>query len=540
MDCENHFLEWVYSLERPFLPVDISQLSAGKRWGDDRRNIKNYIGDNPLFADMYNYLYAKNSEKKRDKFIPAELEPFFRTFLQVTRASPQRKTIAEGNAPAEFQKALYRELYQRVWNTERSNNPDDGTAEDFCRGYLFEEPAFQDAISEFLWDENFQRRCDMLKALTKDISPKERVSLLKHLITFMDINIAYYQSMAQGKKENTQPTTPLVSEFPTKVLKIVRQQGRTEKNEPVFRIKVRTPQEKVLLKTEFKNLRANKLADGKKQDAERDAARDIVRDAYIKAACHGEPHGEFEEQCRILREYVESYEKSLDDTQLRDEITKRSREYYGSILCGAPIPAGSLPQESPGDFRSRADMTFLEELISCLYTNFCHKYGWVFDYLRIPDTALAEAMLKTWFDHLPQAEKREKIIFIKGPVEELLSHEMFAQLDFMDNRNDDQLTAIMAGRAAGCYRDLYGDKDPLPCWTLANVLQSALVTYRLVMNAENDDLLHYPMHFIRLIKASFACILWEQYRQSCEIVFRQFKTFRSFIQTKGEDCGLSD
>jgi hypothetical protein len=397
---------------------------------------------------------------------------------------------------------------------------------------LFEEPAFQDAISELLWEENFQRRCDMLKALAKDISPKERVSLLKHLITFMDINIAYYQSMAQEKQEKPKTTKSMVSEFPTKVLEIMRQQGRTEKNEPIFHIKVRTPQEKDQLEVDFTDLKANRLKEDKKQDA--------VRNAYIKAACHGEPHGEFEEQCRILREYVVSYEKSLDDTQLRDEVTKRSREYYGSIMRGAPIPADSLPQESPGDFRSRADMTFLEELISCLYTNFCHKYGWVFDYLRIPDTALAEAMLKTWFDQLSQAEKREKSIFIKGPVEELLSHEMFAQLDFMDNRNDDQLTVIMAGRAAGCYRDLYGDKDPLPCWTLANVLQSALVTYRLVMNAENDDLLHYPMHFIRLIKASFACILWEQYRQSCEIVFRQFKTFRSFIQTKGENCGLSD
>lgn len=198
--------------------------------------------------------------------------------------------------------------------------------------------------------------------------------------------------------------------------------------------------------------------------------------------------------------------------------------------------------ESGGEFRARADMTFLEELISCLYTNFCLDYQWAIGYMGAANFALAEMCRCMIYESFSHEEKQRWISTIEDCLKQLWEHHLFDYFDPMDENHDFPISRQMEEKCKKCYQMFCGENADLPVWTRADTIRSALKAYRDMIHQlrKEETEPSFPLNCSALIMASFACILWEQYRQSCEIVYHQFKSFCSFLQSRQGDSGLSD
>ena len=394
---EKNFL-WTQQDDIMPFPLDYPLDDLDRLWNQSRGRIATYITKYSIFQDFYMWMRYANSkmpnhETYKEKGVPAELEPFFRSYF--TEISSFRGRTKENNIP-EFENLFCKKLHEDAIQLEReydlTNKVSDDNGADSTQLHehgkiqkpkdlywyrrLYENTGFQEAISSSYWEGEYNYRAELIRELSLKLPLEMQVAQLQKVIASMDTQIASMLYIINGENKNKAANQKhsFLATFPQEVIEKLRDRVTTS-NEPSGRVsyKVRNftiatevcgeSKEKPLKKF-FEDIRSNKNTK---------STRDAVRPYYLQDVCKIPEQSEFQRVCIQLQKYIDTY---VDDKKTQEEqeryIIRRCKVYYEPFfnLCATPI--GHL---QPGYDRSAGAEIVIDELISALYSDFYRKYN---------------------------------------------------------------------------------------------------------------------------------------------------------------------
>lgn len=387
---------WVQHGDKMPFPLDYTAEEVEQKWRISRDLIRPYLLNSSLFADFYRWMrYANAIGNEEDKFIhkgiPIELEPFFHRYLdEYVKTDRSSDESALQEFEHELCKMLHREacaLEQKTCQEEKRVGSANGESvnkldldfapnELYWYRRLYENKAFQGAVSLSYWEQEYAYRCELLRELSLQLPLEMQVAQLQKVMASMDTQIAYMLYMINGEQGNkvTNKKNLFLTTFPQELIGKLR--DRVVKSNKAagragYRVHDFTIATEVCGETMEKSL--EKYCDDIRSNANTKATREAVRPYYLQDVCKIPEQSEFQKVCIQLQKYIDTYvdyEKTQEERECY--IVRRCKVYYEPFFSLSATPIGHL---QPGYDRSTGAEIVIDELISALYSDFYRKYN---------------------------------------------------------------------------------------------------------------------------------------------------------------------
>lgn len=556
--------EWLVNSDKPIFPVDYSifELAASQYWAIDRRHIGKYLLDTPFYKELQEKLRlsnAENSPSGKGKSIPYELEPFYREYMKTVDQFNDCKTIKNGKIPDGFEKELCKNLYIASLESEsRHTKPcsKDEQAEIqrelFCYRQLFENQFFQDVITSDMWEKEFQWRIDALIELNNQQTPEMRIQLLKRVITYIDIQLAYLlQIKAKNQTSSAPNSSSFLYSFPLDLLTKTRipsdngappGTGIRQANVPgLSSIKYSIPNSKIEI-TDYDNVScmAEAFCAVSKNNRDSTKIRSFLREAYQRDFCPPPEKSDFQNMYEDIKHYLEEYTKECSDEESTNEIWWYCSQYFGSIIRGCPIP----PRSTMGSITSTdytAGQYFLEELVVCFYTCFVLEYNWFLGFMRPFDEI--DQFYDALQTHAHQKQLSENVIHLAtsfiSQLQTIWDEDKLCKFNALNSSTKQSEIQHIARQLGAIYHSV--------CSTLCpDTINPGNITCEKVISALTwfCNIKAHPEQFYgecgsmqnqaTLIKCVFAYHVWKESQiVECKAL-QMYTQIRSYIQEKGQ------
>lgn len=308
----------------PF-PLDYPLDDLDRLWNQNRGRIATYITKYGIFQDFYMWMrYANgkkpNHETYKEKGVPAELEPFFRSYF--TEISSFRGRTKENKIP-EFEnlfcKKLHEDAIQLECECDLPNKVSDDDDADSAQLHehgkiqkpndlywyrrLYENTGFQEAISSYYWEREYNYRAELIRELSLQLPLEMQVAQLQKVIASMDTQIASMLYIINGEKNKaTNKKHSFLATFPQEVIGKLR--GRvTKSNGPSGRAGYKVHDFTIATEVsgEAKEKSLEKFFDDIRSNKNTKSTRDAVRPYYLQAVCKIPEQSEFQRVCIQLQ-----------------------------------------------------------------------------------------------------------------------------------------------------------------------------------------------------------------------------------------------
>lgn len=556
--------EWPVTSDKPVFPVDYSsyELASNQYWGIGRRKIGKYLLDTAFYKELHRKLLLSKGETNpsgKGKSIPYELEPFFREYMKTVDQFNDRGIKITGKIPDGFEKELCKNLYIASLESEsRHSKPcskDEQAAiqrELFCYRQLFENQFFQDVITSDMWEKEFLWRIDALIDLNNQQTPDMRIQLLKRVITYIDIQLAYLLQVNSNNQANDVPSSSsILNSFPLELLTKTRIPSDTgilpctgirQANVPgLSSIKYSIPNSKIEI-TDYDNVScmAEAFCAVSKNNRNSTKIRSFLREAYQRAFCPPPEKSDFQNMYEDIKHYLKEYTKECSDEESTNEIWRYCSQYFGSIIRGCPIP----PRSTMGSITSTdytAGQYFLEELVVCFYTCFVLEYNWFLGFMRSFDEIdLFHDALQTYTHQKQLSENAIHLAtsFI-SQLQTIWDEDKLCKFNALNGSTTQIEIQHMARQLGAVYHSV--------CSTLCpDTINPGNITYENVISALTwfCNIKACPERFYgecgsmqnqaTLIKCVFAYHVWKESQIVERKALQMYTQIRAYIQKKGQ------
>lgn len=558
MPQEDCFIWKVEETGRVF-PVDYAISEAAKKWGIEPRTVKKYISSNPFFQEFYsqiqfNFKEKISEEKNRIQAIPLELEPFFRCYIEEALKSKEKKGIANGEISAEFDRTLCLRLFQESQAAEMNKDRQD---ELYCYRNLYNNAAFQEAVSSQQWEEQFQWRCDTIRSLVKHQNAENQIQDLKRIIAYLDIQIAYLLSVTSQEAPASPGKPPcssfLLDTFPLELFVHARGESQNPPGKDAsycvknFNFDTMQPESEQGTITEIKTLyeafeimRKNKLHPNEVRNATREQFQLHLRKPPDKTS--------FQKSCEKLTEYLNAYTSAASSSTVEREINERCKKYYAHIILGTPCPGGAVLADINAEFQGSVRARFIEEMASCFSNSFIGSHQWVLRYMGAEDCmpvfchCIHEVLKASAYGEESNDCRLSISELFQNSIKQLWGNELLGfSCRILDNLIPENLIVELNSRIANtCFQALtvLGIYDKMKAnaivfqsaWCSPDYLNNAWAWYNSLQYSDNVSVQKgFGFFDILLIRAIFTCRVWDEYQTTCSTILRCYNTMHSNI-----------
>lgn len=403
-----------YSDTMPF-PLDYSMADLKKLWKVNREDITAYTADSPLFQYFYLWMrYTKGVGVEKEEYtrkgIPSELEPFFHIYFDEVRKAPWHIYVDKNKYPLridgenllKFEQFLCEKLHNMAAKKEAeryvlkkkieqeksaekqepflqaseekvlAEKPDDL----YWYRRLYENQAFQKAVSLSYWEKEYNYRCDLLRELSVQLPHEVQIQQLQKAIINMDTQIAAMLHIIEREKaSNAQQRKQggFLETYPIELIDKLRTRvddcdaenvrvGYHMKNFEISTVICDIPKTEKLEKY-FENIKSFNKAK---------ATQEAIRPYYLHNVCKVPEKSKFQVVCEALQIYLDFYANiNMKDEELRDYVVLRCKMYYQNFFGFMGAYTGAL---QPGVDPSAGIYLVIEELISSIYTTFYFQH----------------------------------------------------------------------------------------------------------------------------------------------------------------------
>ena len=549
-------------------PLDYSQKEiedTQKLWDVDRHNInrislRTLVTENPIFQEFFHWIRfgskeckkndakskqadPSDGEKKYVNAIPVELLTFFKTFMQEAMSNLSfSKSIRKGKVPEEMGKAFYRRMLKYSLEEEKKENPEE--SELFWTRKLYDNIAFQDSITQDLWEQEYMLRVRELREMVRTLEPEQQLDVFRAVINHLDneiVTATRYQKMnAEVSKSQEKSFGQFLFEFPKSVISQYRKPkviGQTTK-------KVVFVTDDIPLSSSIKIIWSSK---GKEKQyvvsSMKEVFRKICGNAKGSQIIKNEARKDYFHklnQKAVKSQFQMNYEYSLsylnacaEETNLevlRLQIATRAAAYFGAAFRGE--------NAMPGQFRLNYDGTFpqgevngmIESLLLSHYNQFCSFFGDCLGF--ITDTLSETNIMFNWYkNHYRLYQQDEKY----NENEDLYQRELAMYLDHLrrimpeklkdkfivgQRIDEDQENALAQLLVKLCEDAASKLGVETLSWANLAKMRDAIARYNVVLSATKGEM-NYPGFLkqdVYLRQALITCKVGEAIEFSCQDV----------------------
>ncbi len=551
------FFDWYATTTRYAFPTDYALTDLKDKWGADRRTIAKYITQSELFSVIFQHMrYDGDSStppKKHSEYngIPAELELFFKLYLDEVLIENQASSIARGSITKDFDEKLCATLYEKAMEAERSDNSE-RTKDLYMFRRLYGNKAFGNYVTKHFWTE-FRSRCNALEEIALQQSPEEQMDALKQVLGFMDILIADLlwknktsKFSGQGSDIQVQcvdsSDSLFVKSFPLELVNRLRNRQFPSKvvcdELAIYRIPNLTihddnSQKDQQLKNAFEEIVSS--ANGWSKTLRQ--ARECYMQ-YIREQKNVEP---LQKQCETLQQYLNDFKSPPDDEELRADIEKICIQHFRAILVGTP---GYVNHEANRNVGER--YRFINDVITRLCNDFVFKYQWAVSYMYssgLDYDALRVSMdllvsnVNAYIEDTKNDSLGDKYLqdvkqqYLDG-IEQLWDEQLLGRFsDIKENIINGHLEKIAIKIEDVCICAIESFGLQIPQWATKKAIVCNMGRYRELVS---HDVPAFPevtrtLHDIYLIRALFTCRIWGEYNRTKEKVYDYYKLLSAYI-----------
>lgn len=579
VDNNSSTFDWINTTDVPSLPTDYSTSYLEGKWNLHHGKIGNYITKHPLFDYFYQWMrYVSPDATHKDPYvqrgIPAELEPFFHEFI--TEAQAQKITYDSLENDQEvlksFDKHFSLHLHRKAVTAEAENaskschdensSIEEDAVESGLYWYrrLYENRYFKNAVSLDYWDREYDWRCQAIKELSQALPQDEQISLLKDIISILDVKIAYVfvrrkqiiekakmhkkeraasKQQAPAKKQRT-----FLQTFPLQLINAIRQPIKTsnfpiQKSRKAYRIP-NIPLKKAGLNVEsleaaFPLMQKNLI------DEE---SRKYVRSVYLNHVCTTPPKSKFQQSCDELQSYLDLYITTPQDIdKYKDYIFQYCQYYFFSFWRGYDqVPNDSISSTNP----KTALEKFAENIISSYYSVFLQKFQHVAEFIIPIMTADPVASCNSRKDHYVQhnfdngtlkSDMPQKFgsALLKQTLQELWAGELFPIQTMPESKmSDEEISQISSIMAHWCNDVHLILSDTTLPWATKDTFQNAWNRYYQTQADFSPDVMiaYADVLDAYLTYGMFVLRTWISYKEAQSTTLDMFNLLTEYINKK--------
>lgn len=527
----NNEFPWKTTESEMTFPMDFTLEELNKYWIEidtqndivwkSRDKITKHIADNDAFNDFYLWMrYAKPQGKTLGidtvKGVPSELEPFFRIYMkELYRYDAEEKAKHKNlrgkkdipdwkDQPIKkykFERELCQNLYTRAVNYEKEQHQNlktDDLNELYWYRRLFENEAFQDAVSSSFWEQEYNYRCKALRELSLQLSQEEQISQLKHAIIHMDTQIAsmlYLINKSNTAKDIRPKKKSLLKTFPKELIEKVRTRkpDKTKKDG--------------LVEYHLHNFEATATINGNEQTKTFQAyvddiktshniidIRKRIRPYYLMDACKVPEKSEFQQKCEELVRYIETYvDENRTEKDLQKYIIKRCEVYYAPLFDYTYIqPNILLAGYNQG---TGADIV-IDEIIAPMYTEFYWEFCKQIQYICAvnQDVPNSTETIKKYYEEKIQEGTPKEDVYNEGinlhvEILKTLGKKCFSEDeaifdDLLSQSTMESLTSQLLRQCKDAY-DTFGKE--LPDWVNENAIKKMWLRHNGILDVSSGS-----------------------------------------------------
>lgn len=529
------------------LPTDYSQNMLKEKWNRSRPSINKEIANNPIFDDFYQWMrYCSPEQPHSDEYkargVPAELEPFFHEYCMEADRSPQYDALLSGKVPSEFHHAFALHLHEKARVAEKE--PETNAENVYWYRRLYENREFQAEISQEYWNREYEWRAQLLKELSLALPQAQQITQLKHLISFMDTEIAAMlhltvRDQAQGQNEEKKT---ILHTFPQQLLEQLRSR-KLYNYSPNERVAYDVPDIPLSIhgKPGITSMQQAFVAIKNKTLKQAEILESVLPE-YLNAVCSVPEKSDFQTACESLQEYLDLYVAENENSdEINTYVYQRCVQYYGKILWNSVVPAGAI---QPGVDQTNGVKLLIDEIISSMYSKFivgvssevqflidlcqkdiskhCEQYregvslamknGVPFDGVYEATSKMQQYMVGTLWDEL-----------LFGPVE-IVQKEVPQDLI-------DKLSSEMETYCQSAYQNFCGMTLP---WASLEYMKSLWHRYNEIQNAANVEIppVGGDVRDIHLCVALLFCRVWAEYCRTAASAMNCYHQLTSYINKR--------
>lgn len=370
MDTGNDMFEVQQDESTLVFPIDFSMRELSDVWEMDWRGIKDYLIGHPLLQKDLSALAPGQAKDNRfhDKGkvfpLPVELEPFLKSFYKISKNASFRLPLRDAKIPNDImEQFLHQFCKDLVKELSVQSDNRDLDLKAFCRHVLFKNDFFNDEAIESLWENQFDRRVDQLRKLSKSLPFETQAQILQNCLLALDYNILLVEAERKQEttKERRQEESGQIIDLLLKDLLSARNESRNISGQyelPNIPVPSSSDEERPVkdLNHAFQLLRSNRNRKYKDKNGCIDPNCLLwrTRRCYVNylAVSTGEPL--FEKQYFELQDYLKLTGTVLDEGVLKRTIENRMIEECEPIIdyCCCTKKAAdlkALPQTLPMD-----------------------------------------------------------------------------------------------------------------------------------------------------------------------------------------------
>lgn len=549
-------------------PLDYSQKEiedTQKLWDVDRHNInrislRTLVTENPIFQEFFRCIRfgskdckkndakskqadPSDGEKKYVNAIPVELLTFFKTFMQEAMSNLSfSKSIRKGKVPEDMGKAFYRRMLKYSLEEEKKENPEE--SELFWTRKLYDNIAFQDSITQDLWEKEYMLRVRELREMVRTLAPEQQLDMFYSVINHLDNDIvtaSRYQKMNTEVSESQDKSFEhFLYEFPKSVISKCREPkviGDTTKK-VVFviediplssSIKIawnRKGKEKQYVVSTMQEVFRRICGNAKGSLIIKNGARNDYRRRLNQKT----GKNQFQTRYEYSLSYLNACEEETNPETLRQQIATRAAEYFGAAFRGENALPGQFRLNHDGTFPQGEVNGMIESLVLSHYNYFCASLGDCLGF--ITDTLSETNIMFNWYkNHYRLYQQDEKY----NENEDLYQRELAMYLDHLRRIMPEKLKDkfIVGQRIDEDQENALAELLVKLCEDAANKLgvetlnwanlakmRDAIARYNVVLSATKGEL-NYPGFLkqdVYLRQALITCKVGEAIEFSCQDV----------------------
>lgn len=532
------------------------------------QKITDVIADNEDLEDFYlwmRYANPKGKSLKMDtvKGVPSELEPFFRIYMKelyrydAEEKAKNKNTRGKKDIPKwttqpskkyKFERALCKSLYSQAVNYEKEQAEEsatEGLNELFWYRRLFENEAFQDAVSSSFWEQEYDYRCKALRELSLQLSQEEQISQLKHAIIHMDTQIAsmlYLINKSNTTKGTRSKKKSLLKTFPKELIEKIRTR-RPDKSKKDGLVEYLLHNFEVTTtingKEQTKTLQA--YVDDLKTNQNIKDLRKAIRPYYLKDACNVPEKPGFQQKCEELETYIDTYiDDNRTEKELRDYIIKRCVAYYEPFFKYRITQPNVL--QSGYNQKTGADMV-IDEIVAPLYTEFYWDFHEQINYICMvnQDIDASFESIKKWLDEKKQEGNKKEELYKEGirwhrHILQTLGKRCFSEDPevFDGTISQPTIDSLVCQLLCQCEDAYYTFGKEKPDWVNEASIRKMWSRHNEIINISDD--FYRPVQScreeIQLYAALLICNVRRESQHTCNVAESTYKLLSEYIRKR--------
>ena len=358
-------------------PVDYSQGEFSAYTDRDKRTVNKYISKNDMFQMYLEGQFAacpnegssgKDAERMSNAVcsIPIEADSFFRAYLETAEMYRVKRVqdLRTDKKREAFMKDFYLHLQEESGELECS---------EYFKQVLYKDQSFQNFIMSKLWEDEIDRRIEVLKTRAKRMPEDQQVNLLAGCLIYLDQCVSWIQNVPESPQGSNEQQGNAETSLLNLLKGLIKHRKRTDTSAGVYARYLLENYEVNF--SEYKDIRTIKAAfDAIDMPSHQDEKLlTLCRKAYLDHLSSIEGNCEFQDKYLKLKEYLDLFKKPIADEELEAYVTKLYKQYFLTVVATYRFDYIAVPsveeKEEPG-YLAQLIRTFIAQRLSVIYTNF--------------------------------------------------------------------------------------------------------------------------------------------------------------------------